>query len=445
MNIIDKEKQNELKQRLKVIKEERNKRSNKDSGELDNKNIIKSPVLSHSEWRKREQELQNREKEEYINKIYEINENERIQKEKCEKELLKKEEVERQNVKEELLEKKEVERERFLMELDFMSNKIKGNEKIKKLIEHFFNKAMPQKIFLDDRVILHKLVYLYNNCPLENLALLSDERYLVSQEYGNEKYNMLLELIKRYTSYDNEIILELSVWNLLSEIAVKYFSKEWMNLCGSYVNDMSNLPIEKCIDIYYGIDFIDIYANSNKLLFTYYLMDNEKFNDIVSDLNNQILCFREFNKVFNLREKEILKKKELDNFEKMLYGREDRETYTINEIDIMTGIEFEIFIEKLFQCLGYTTVITKASGDQGVDLIIVKNNYKIGVQAKCYSNKVSNSAIQEVVAGRKYYKCDKVMVVTNNFFTKSAVELAKVNDVTLWNRETLNKKIKEIF
>ncbi|NNU78151.1 restriction endonuclease [Clostridium estertheticum] len=111
----------------------------------------------------------------------------------------------------------------------------------------------------------------------------------------------------------------------------------------------------------------------------------------------------------------------------------------------MTGIEFEIFIEKLFQCLGYTTVITKASGDQGVDLIIVKNNYKIGVQAKCYSNKVSNSAIQEVVAGRKYYKCDKVMVVTNNFFTKSAVELAKVNDVTLWNRETLNKKIKEIF
>lgn len=50
----------------------------------------------------------------------------------------------------------------------------------------------------------------------------------------------------------------------------------------------------------------------------------------------------------------------------------------------------------------------------------------------------------EAVAGAKYYNATKTMVVTNNCFTKSARELAQVNNVVLWDRTVLKEKINEI-
>ncbi|HCK64906.1 MAG TPA: hypothetical protein DHW49_01445, partial [Anaerolineae bacterium] len=71
--------------------------------------------------------------------------------------------------------------------------------------------------------------------------------------------------------------------------------------------------------------------------------------------------------------------------------------YTIDDIDLMTGQEFENFIAELFSRLGYETEITKASGDQGIDVIALKNGVKIGIQTKCYSGTIGNRAIQEAV------------------------------------------------
>ena len=110
---------------------------------------------------------------------------------------------------------------------------------------------------------------------------------------------------------------------------------------------------------------------------------------------------------------------------------------------MMSGKEFEEFICKMFKSMGYISEVTKQSGDQGLDVIAEKNGVKIGIQAKCYSNTVGNSAIQEAVAGKNYYGCQKVIVVTNNNFTAAAIELAECNDVILWNREILKEKIKE--
>lgn len=116
---------------------------------------------------------------------------------------------------------------------------------------------------------------------------------------------------------------------------------------------------------------------------------------------------------------------------------------TIDDIDKMGGLEFEKFICVLFIKMGYKSNLTKASGDQGVDVIIENDLFKIGIQTKCYSDVVGNSAIQEATAGIKFYKCDKAMVITNNYFTKSAIELAKVNNVILWDRNILVRKINE--
>ena len=113
----------------------------------------------------------------------------------------------------------------------------------------------------------------------------------------------------------------------------------------------------------------------------------------------------------------------------------------IEKIDQMDGRSFEMFIANLFESRGYKTTLTKTSGDYGIDVIIENDFLKIGIQTKCYTQKVGNFAIQEAFTGLKHYKLDKAMVITNNYFTSAAIQLAKENNVILWDR---NKLIQEL-
>ena len=111
--------------------------------------------------------------------------------------------------------------------------------------------------------------------------------------------------------------------------------------------------------------------------------------------------------------------------------------WSLFRIDRMDGHHFEEFMKEVYTLLGYKVEETKRSGDQGIDLIIKKHFRSVGVQLKRYSKPVGNFAVQEAVAGKKYYKLDKVLVLTNKSFTKSAIELAKANKVELLDREDL--------
>jgi restriction endonuclease Mrr len=111
---------------------------------------------------------------------------------------------------------------------------------------------------------------------------------------------------------------------------------------------------------------------------------------------------------------------------------------TILDVDLMSGIEFEKFLEKLFSAMGYLVAVTKATGDQGADLVIEKFGEKTAVQAKCYADKVGNYAVQEVLAAKSMYKAHRAMVVTNNYFTDAAKSLATANRIELWDRDKLH-------
>ena len=117
--------------------------------------------------------------------------------------------------------------------------------------------------------------------------------------------------------------------------------------------------------------------------------------------------------------------------------------WSLFRIDRMKGHDFEEFMVEVYQTLGYKVEQTKKSGDQGIDLIIKKHFKKIGIQLKRYSGSVGNSAVQEAVAGKKFYKLDKVCVLTNRYFTKSAIELAKANKVELLNRQDLKNLLEK--
>ena len=116
----------------------------------------------------------------------------------------------------------------------------------------------------------------------------------------------------------------------------------------------------------------------------------------------------------------------------------------MREVDIMTGLEFELFLQELFQKMGYTVSLTPNSGDFGTDLILVKDGLKTSVQAKRYNAQVGITAMQEAIAGAAFYQCDYSMVITNSNCTKAAEEFAKKTGVVVWQRSDIQKALSEL-
>lgn len=113
--------------------------------------------------------------------------------------------------------------------------------------------------------------------------------------------------------------------------------------------------------------------------------------------------------------------------------------------DYMTGEDFELFISRILGKIGFWNIhLTKGSGDQGVDILAEKDGIKYAVQCKRYDKPVGNSAVQEVFAGKFFYHCHAAIVVTNNYFTQSAKELARENGVVLWDRDYLQNILNSV-
>ena len=163
--------------------------------------------------------------------------------------------------------------------------------------------------------------------------------------------------------------------------------------------------------------------------------------DYNNPLDNKVFNNKSYIKIINEEIKIYNRKQRLNN----LMTNDENKVIDINDIDIMSGYEFEKFISKLFIKMGYKSYTTKSSGDQGVDVIAENNDVKIAIQTKCYSGNVGNNAIQEIVAGKKFYDADKAIVITNSYFTSSAISLAKKNNIELWDRTVLKEKIDEIM
>ena len=234
-----------------------------------------------------------------------------------------------------------------------------------------------------------------------------------------------IELSKEFLRYNyyNEIIdhfkedrnLENLINNIDGNVFIKAYNEKY-------------LKISKNNQYYYSelIDYIFIKVKE--------YLSKEAFFNILFDKQSYIKKLQK-----NEELKKVLAEKNKYLFNKNIESKNKSERLTLNKVK--TGNEFEHFLRKLFSRLGYNAVVTKASNDQGADLVIEKNNQKTVVQAKFYSNKVSNKAIQEVIASKLYYKADNCMVVTNNDFTHSAYELARANMVTLINGIELKNMI----
>lgn len=129
----------------------------------------------------------------------------------------------------------------------------------------------------------------------------------------------------------------------------------------------------------------------------------------------------------------------------LLAGRLRRNYYlrmSFRRIDKLSGAAFENYLCQQFRNMGYRVSFTEPSHDYGADLVLKKRRETVVVQAKRYEKNVGIAAVQEVVGSIAYYEADRAMVVTNSGFTKSARDLARQNEVELWDREEMRQRLR---
>ena len=114
--------------------------------------------------------------------------------------------------------------------------------------------------------------------------------------------------------------------------------------------------------------------------------------------------------------------------------------FTLTDINTLSGIDFELLvINNLKKYTNFPTVESTAkTGDYGSDIIVTTNNgSRIAIQCKRFSQKVNLKAVQEITAALAHYHADVGIVISNNGFLNSAINLAKSNDIELWDSEKL--------
>lgn len=114
-------------------------------------------------------------------------------------------------------------------------------------------------------------------------------------------------------------------------------------------------------------------------------------------------------------------------------------------VDSMSGYDFERWCARLLRRMSFSSVeVTKASGDQGVDVLAEKGGVRYAIQCKCYSSDIGNHSVQEVHAGKSMYNCHVGVVMTNRHFTPAAKELARITGTLLWDRDALLEMLESL-
>ncbi|HGH3625719.1 TPA: restriction endonuclease, partial [Acinetobacter baumannii] len=211
--------------------------------------------------------------------------------------------------------------------------------------------------------------------------------------------------------------------NYISKLLLKRKQLRYIDSYGDLVEEDWNKEVKKFTKKRSGeiLEFIinhtpEVIYKELKKQKQYYYLDSENFY-------YEILSIVDLNEVYECTDLEdrITLLKNIDNVDTDNYLVDEQKDYH----------EYESIVSNMFEILGWDTLITPKSGDQGTDIIIEKYNMKFVVQCKLYSQPVGNKAVQEVIAAKGFYEAFGAIVVTNNDYTKSARQLAESHSVIL--------------
>ena len=259
-----------------------------------------------------------------------------------------------------------------------------------------------------------------------------DQNNLVYSQFENEEICLILENYTKKFGIDYNGIEKEYLMRILKEKGFDFHNEELDDILDDFIYYNEK---KKTLELMMKINGFD----SNDFLENIIKNFGEKYYAVLPIIKNTIK--NRYNVIYS--EEEIVSKCDLlidkvnlHYFEKKLMEN----TYSIHH---MSGYDFEDYLADIFKSKNYSVQITKRSQDQGADIILEKLGKRIVIQAKKYSNKVGNKAVQEIVSAMKYYKADLGSVITNNLFTKQAKSLALTNEIILVDGFILKKIIEE--
>lgn len=124
------------------------------------------------------------------------------------------------------------------------------------------------------------------------------------------------------------------------------------------------------------------------------------------------------------------------------------EKLSINDVDKLNPNLFEACIAEIYRTMGYKVYLTPLTHDKGADVVVLGENENLLIQAKHTFNSIGIDATQEIYTAKKYYEskfgCNfKLQACTNRTFTQAGTEIARMNEVNLVERESLELLLEE--
>jgi restriction system protein len=97
----------------------------------------------------------------------------------------------------------------------------------------------------------------------------------------------------------------------------------------------------------------------------------------------------------------------------------------------------ETEVAAAFRRKGYDAIATKASGDDGIDVIAVRGNERIAIQCKQRRSAVGPAAVRELLGSIFGQQATRGLLVSTSGFTPGACEAAQVGPIELWGIDDL--------
>ncbi len=109
----------------------------------------------------------------------------------------------------------------------------------------------------------------------------------------------------------------------------------------------------------------------------------------------------------------------------------------------MRGYDLEHHLEVLFACAGFSVTRQGKSGDDGVDLVLIRHGRSIAVQSKGWGNPVGPATVRELIGARHIHSASEAWLVAVGGVTAGAAKLAKGHDIRIVSADDLAAYAKE--
>lgn len=131
---------------------------------------------------------------------------------------------------------------------------------------------------------------------------------------------------------------------------------------------------------------------------------------------------------------------EPQTYEFVTVGRRQSTEEKFNEIAKMGKTQFVIYMCKLFSLKGYEVTYTPVAGNHNIDLIVKRDGVTRAVGCLLVNKVMCEEDVKPILDGASFYDVDGVAVVTNMYFDRTALTLAKAHKMTLIDRNILTEQ-----